>query len=116
MLGDKRRFPIMLLVPNFERVRAWAATEQIAAADDEALVEVPAVREKIEREARKSFRDLAQYETPKKFLVLPRDFTIASGELTPKMSVKRKVVEQHWQASIDALYAESAKAQKAKAG
>ncbi|HPF61301.1 MAG TPA: long-chain fatty acid--CoA ligase [Gemmatimonadales bacterium] len=106
MLGDKRRFPIMLLVPNFERVRAWAVTEQIAAADDEALVEVPAVREKIEREARKSFRDLAQYETPKKFLVLPRDFTIASGELTPKMSVKRKVVEQHWQASIDALYAE----------
>ncbi len=105
MLGDKRPFPIMLLVPNFTAVAAWARVKGLPMLAQEELVRVPEVQDKLEREARKSLRDLAQYETPKKFLVLPRDFSIETGELTPKLSVKRKVVEANYATEIEALYA-----------
>jgi long-chain acyl-CoA synthetase len=90
MLGDRRKFPILLLVPNFEKLRAWAKAQGISAPDDAALAALPAVQAMMEQEARKHLRDLAQFEVPKKFLVLPREFTIESGELTPKMSVNGK--------------------------
>jgi long-chain acyl-CoA synthetase len=107
MLGDKHNYPIMLLVPDFSRLEPWLSEQQIAERDPAALVKLPAVTEKLEREARKSFRDLAQFETPKRFLLLPQDFTIASGELTPTLKVKRRVVEERYRAQIDALYADA---------
>jgi len=58
-------------------------------------------------EARKHLRDLAQFEVPKRFLVLPQDFSIENGELTPKLSVRRRVVEQHYGPRIEAAYAEA---------
>ncbi|MEO8479291.1 MAG: long-chain fatty acid--CoA ligase [Gemmatimonadota bacterium] len=106
MLGDKRRFPIMLLVPNFQALDTWRKAKGIPDDSPEALVSRSDVQEKVEREARKSLRDLAHYETPKKFLLLPRDFSIESGELTPKMSIKRRVVEANWRDQIEALYEE----------
>lgn len=106
MLGDKRRFPIMLIVPNFKALDAWRAAKGIPDDSPEELVARTDVQEKVEREARKSFRDLAHYETPKKFLLLPRDFSIESGELTPKLSIKRRVVEANWHDAIEALYEE----------
>lgn len=105
MLGDKRKFPIMLLVPNFKAVSEWLARDGRQPSSQDLAV-APEVRDKLEREARKSLRDLAQFETPKKFLLLPHDFTVESGELTPTLKVKRKVVEEHYRDEIEALYAE----------
>ncbi|MGE0443304.1 MAG: long-chain fatty acid--CoA ligase [Gemmatimonadales bacterium] len=107
MLGDRRKFPIMLLAPAFPELEAWARAAGLAWQAREDLVRLPAVQAHLEAEARKHLRDLARYEVPKKFLVVPRDFSIESGELTPKLSVKRKVVEAHYQAAIDALYADA---------
>lgn len=107
MLGDRRKFPVMLLVPEFERLRTWAAAEGLPAGEDAELVRRPEVRAKLELEAKKHFRDLAQFEVPKKFLVLPEDFSIERGELTPKLSVRRRNVEQNYQEEITALYNES---------
>ena len=104
MLGDKRKFPIMLLVPNLDTVTEWARSEKLASTTGTELLALAPVREKLEREARKSLRDLAQFETPKKFLLIPDDFTIESGELTPSLKVRRKVVEEHYRDQIDALY------------
>ncbi|MEP7226783.1 MAG: long-chain fatty acid--CoA ligase, partial [Gemmatimonadales bacterium] len=104
MLGDRRPFPIMLIVPNFERLSAWAAQEGIQSADSAALVAHPEVQRKMDREVRSTLRDLASFEMPKKLLLLSRDFSIEAGELTPKMSVKRKVVEQRHADAINALY------------
>jgi len=104
MLGDRRPFPVMLIVPNFENLSKWAAQEGIQSVDSAALVALPAVHDKIEREVLATLRDLAKFEMPKKFLLLPRDFSIETGELTPKMSVKRRVVEQRHADAINALY------------
>ena len=104
MLGDRRKFPIMLLVPEFERLRTWAAQEGIPAREDAELARRPEILAKMELEAKKHFRDLAQFEVPKKFLILPRDFSIERGELTPKLSVRRRVVEENYREEIAALY------------
>lgn len=104
MLGDRRPFPIALLVPDFERLRPWAEAAGFGAESDAALAERPEVQAHLEAEAKKQIRTLAKFEMPKKFLVLNRDFTIADGELTPKMSIKRRVVEERLRDRIEALY------------
>lgn len=106
MIGDRRRFPAMLLVPNFPVVAEWAASRGLGKLSGEELAANPQVAEMLEREARKALRNLAQFEMPKKFLILPRDFSIEGGELTPKMSVRRRVVEEIYAREIEALYAE----------
>jgi len=63
------------------------------------------VHNKLTGEIKKTLRELAQYEMPKKFLVLDRDFSIESGELTPTLKVKRRIVEQIHKERIEELYA-----------
>jgi long-chain acyl-CoA synthetase len=96
----------MLVVPNPEPLRVWASRRGLPSDDLERLVSVPDVHLKVEREVRKMLRDLAQFEMPKKFLLLPRDFSVEGGELTPTLKVRRRVVEERHRAAIEALYAE----------
>ena len=110
MIGDKRKFPLMLVVPNFDNLESWARHKGLVYADRSALAKMPEARAKIEREVLKVLRDLAHFEVPKKFIIVERDFSIESGELTPKMSVKRKVVEKNYAAQIEAVYAEPGQA------
>jgi len=107
MIGDRRPFPIMLVVPNPVQVKAWAQHKGLAEGELEQLLELPNVRQKIEREVRMTLRDLAQFEMPKKLLILATDFTVESGELTPTLKVRRRIVEQHNRSAIEALYQES---------
>ena len=107
LLGDRRKFPIALLVPNYDRLEAWAREAGLRWETREELVARPEVEDQMAAEARKNLRDLAQFEVPKRFLVLPRDFSIENGELTPKLSVRRRVVEQHYAPRIEAAYAEA---------
>ena len=106
MLGDRRRFPIMLVVPNLQTLTAWAAGQGIQTSDTAALLATPEVQSKMDREVRTTLRDLAGFEVPKKLLLLSRDFTVEAGELTPTLKIKRRVVEQHYRAEIEALYME----------
>jgi long-chain acyl-CoA synthetase len=104
MLGDRRPFPVMLLVPNATTLGAWLARKGLAAAPLEELVGRPEVIQKLDREIRRVLRDLAQFEMPKKLLLLPRDFSVEGGELTPTLKVRRRVVEERHRAEIERLY------------
>ncbi len=104
MLGDRRRFPIVLLAPEFSALEAWAKTAGLQWKSREELIGLEQVRTHLEAEASKHLRELARYERPKKFLIVPREFSIETGELTPKLSVRRKVVEEHYRDLIDATY------------
>jgi long-chain acyl-CoA synthetase len=106
MLGDRRRFTIMLVVPNLETLRSWALSQGIKAESAEALVALPEVQIKMDREVRTTLRDLASFEMPKKLLLLHRDFTVEAGELTPTLKIKRRVVESRYREQIEALYGE----------
>jgi long-chain acyl-CoA synthetase len=107
MVGDRRPFPVMLVVPNTTQVKGWAEHKGLPDGDLEHLLGLAEVRQKIEREVRMTLRDLAQFEMPKKLLLLARDFTVESGELTPTLKVRRRIVEDRHRAAIEALYLES---------
>jgi long-chain acyl-CoA synthetase len=106
MIGDKRRFPAILIVPDWEQVEKWAAAEGLAAASRAELAVSAAVRSKIEAEVKRELTGFANFEQPKRVAVLEHDFTIDRGELTPKLSVRRRVVDQMYKSTIDALYAD----------
>lgn len=107
MLGDRRKFPILLVVPEFDVLRAWADETGLSYTDDADLVANPKVAAKVEAEVKKSLRGLAQFEVPKKMIMLSQDFSIESGELTPTLKVKRRVIEQRYADQIEAVYAEA---------
>ena len=107
MIGDRRPFPIMLVVPNAAQVKGWAGHKGLPDGDLEELLGHPDVRQKIEREVRMTLRDLAQFEMPKKLLLLAQDFSVEAGELTPTLKVRRRIVEARHRTAIEALYLET---------
>jgi long-chain acyl-CoA synthetase len=106
MLGDKRAFPTLLVVPDFDNLAPWAREQGIDTADREAVAADPRVRQLLEREALSRVQGFARYEQPKKIAVIPREFTIDSGELTPTMKVRRGAVESNYRDAIEELYGE----------
>lgn len=105
MIGDQRPFPSLLVVPDFENLAAWAREQGIADVTPDALAKNPRVHQLLEQETLGRLTDFARYEVPKKIAVIPTEFTVESGELTPTLKVKRKVVEQNHREVIEALYA-----------
>jgi long-chain acyl-CoA synthetase len=105
MIGDKRRFPAMLVVPNFVQLEQWAKHKQIAFTDRAALIHQHDVLAKMEREVLGGLHGLANFETPKKIVLLEHELSIERGELTPTLKVKRRVIDEHYKDVIDHLYA-----------
>ncbi len=111
MIGDKRKFPVMLVVPAFEPLEKWCAQAGIKASSRTSLLTDPKVIAKLESEIRGEMVGLAKFESPKKIGFLESEFTIEGGELTPKLSVKRRVINEKYKGLIDALYDEGATAE-----
>ncbi len=105
LYGDRRKFPIILIVPNFDNLERWARERSLTYGTHAELIALADVHAKIEREVMSMLSHLAKFETPKKVVLLEKDFTIESGELTPTLKVKRRIVEQHYKDKIDAAYA-----------
>jgi len=105
LYGDRRKFPIVLVVPNFDNLERWARERNLTYGTRAELIQLPDVQAKVEREVMSTLRELAKFETPKKVVLLENDFTIESGELTPTLKVKRRVVEKRYKDVIDAAYA-----------
>jgi long-chain acyl-CoA synthetase len=105
MVGDGRHFPAALVVPNFDTLARVAAESGIQNASREALIADPKAIELVEQAIASLSGELAQYERIKKITLLPKDFSIDAGELTPTLKVKRRVVEAKYKDLIDRMYA-----------
>ncbi|MFI5091893.1 MAG: long-chain fatty acid--CoA ligase [Candidatus Acidiferrum sp.] len=108
VVGDKRKFISALIVPNPATVAAKAAQQGIKFSSNEELVAHHFVRALLESEVKRLTANLAQYETIKRFALLPEDFTFHNGSLTFTLKLKRRVVEQQFHDVIDKLYADVA--------
>jgi long-chain acyl-CoA synthetase len=107
MIGDKRKFPIILVVPNWDQLEKWCARKNIVWASRAQLLAMPTVHAKMERELLEeqlAGAGLAKFETPKKVVLLEHEFTIEGGELTPKLSIKRRVIDKKYKDAIDKAY------------
>ena len=108
VVGDKRKFVAALIVPNPTTVGARLADEGLRFSSNSELVARPRTRALIEKEVKRLTAHLAQYETIKRFALLPEDFTFDSGTLTFTLKLKRRVVEEKYRSVIESLYADVA--------
>ncbi len=104
MIGDRRKFPVLLVVPNFEQLEKWAKLKNIIWTDRSQLLAMPTIHAKVDKEVRSKLTGLAPFEMPKKIALLGADFSVDSGELTPTLKVKRRVIEKNYKGLIDSLY------------
>ncbi len=115
LIGDKRKFPMALVVPDFGQLEKWARYKSLSFTDHASLVALPDVKAKMERETLAGLTDLASFETPKKIALLPEDFSVDRGELTPTLKVKRRIIDKNYKDVIDAVYLASEGAASAPA-
>ncbi len=108
MIGDRRRYCVMLVVPAFDPLETWARGAGIQWTSREELVADSRVVDHVQNEAMGMLGHLASFETPKKFALLPEELTEENGFLTPSLKVKRRVVDERFADLIDSLYAEPA--------
>ncbi|MCC7296076.1 MAG: long-chain fatty acid--CoA ligase, partial [Acidobacteria bacterium] len=106
VVGAGRKFISVLVVPNFEKLEAWARERNIAFAARKDLCGRDDVRDFYREEIERCTPGLAPYEKIKKILLLEREFEIERDELTPTLKVKRSRVEEKYKALIDGLYRE----------
>ena len=104
MIGDKRKYPVLLIVPNWDNLEKWARNKNILWTDRAQLLQMPTIRAKMEKEVAEEVAGLARFEQPKKVGLLEHDFSIERGELTPTLKVKRRVIDKTYKQLIDSLY------------
>jgi long-chain acyl-CoA synthetase len=107
IVGENKKFPSALIVPNFEKLADWATKNGIEETSPQALIKNKAVCDKIWIEIDKLNAAFGNWERVKKFALLAQEFTIDGGELTPKLSLKRKVILAKNADIIERIYANS---------
>ena len=105
VIGDGRKYVSALIVPDFEELGIWAAKHKIKFRNNEELVNDPKVHAMLEKLINEYQKNLASYEQIKRFVLLPRPFTMESGELTNTLKIRRAVVNKRYAKLIDAMYA-----------
>ena len=106
MIGDRRKYPVLLVVPNWDNLEKWARHKELKWTSRSELLQNAAVKEKMEREVLGELHNLARFEMPKRVGLLEHEFTVERGELTPTLKVKRRVVDKAYKPLIDTLYDE----------
>lgn len=107
IIGENQKFPAAIIVPSFVFLKDWAKYKGYKLPESkEEIIRDPKVVARLNVSIEKINKELAQYEKIKKIILLPNEWTVVSGELTPKLSLKRKVILANNDAAIKAIYAE----------
>jgi long-chain acyl-CoA synthetase len=109
LVGNERRFPAALIVPNFEQLASYAKLKNLDLKTPQDFCASPRIKNLFERQVADFTKDLAQYEKVKKIALLENELTVEGGELTPTLKVKRRIVDEKYRAIIDKIYSETEK-------
>ncbi len=104
VFADGRKFASALLAPEFAALEEWARARAMSFGSRQQLIEDPKVQALYEEIVTQVNNNLAQYETIKNFVLVPDEFSIADGQLTASMKMRRRAVEQRYRPQIEALY------------
>lgn len=105
VIGENRRFPAAIIIPDFKYLKDWCAIKGFDYSNNEEMVNSPLIVARIQKEVDHFNQSLGNWEQLKKFILLPKEFTIDAGELTPKLSMKRKAILLKYNDRIEQLYA-----------
>ncbi len=106
LIGDRRMFLSALIVPDFDALRAYADSNNLPYKTNDDLVQTKEIYDMMEAELVKFQKNLANYERVRKFAILDKPFSLESGEMTPTMKLKRKVIEERYKELIEGMYGE----------
>ncbi len=107
IVANEHKFVSALIVPNFALLEQFAHEQGLDASDHARLCREPKVIHLVEDRINTLQQDLANYERVKRFILLPEPFTLAKGEMTNTLKIRRKVVYEHYAADIARMYAEA---------
>ena len=105
IIGDGRKYVSALIVPDFNELKTFADKKHIEYHNIEELVNNPDIHKMVEERINDYQKGLASYEQIKRFVLLPRAFTMENGELTNTLKIKRAVINKRYRPLIDAMYA-----------
>lgn len=106
VIGENRKHPAALIVPAWEPLKKWASEHGVGAADNKALIADPKVIELYKGEVAKYNAGFGNWEQVKKFELIPNDWSVEGGEMTPTLKLKRKPILEKYSALVDRIYAE----------
>ncbi len=104
LIGDRRMFLTALVVPDFEALKEYADAHRIPYNDEKELIEMKQIYDMMEKEFSKFQKRLANYERVRRFTLLEKPFAIETGEMTPSLKLKRKVIEERYRNLIEDMY------------
>lgn len=104
IVGDGKNYPAALVVPSFDGLREYCRRKDIPYTSDAEMVLKPEIREKYQSEVDNLNKHFAKWEQVKRFKLLDRPWGIDSGELTPTLKLKRKVINQKFFKEIEGIY------------
>ncbi len=107
VVGDNKNFPAALIVPNFAGLIDWCKHKDIPYTTDAEMIKKPEIQEKYQREIDDLNKFFGKWEQIKKFKLLPEAWSVATGELTPTMKLKRKIIHEKFAIEIETLYSGS---------
>jgi len=107
VLGDRRKFASVIISPHFPLLEEWARANDVSFSSRPELIADTKVRVLYEGIVAEVNRGLARYETLKKILLVPDEFTANDGTLTPTFKLRRKAIEERYRKEIDELYKEA---------
>lgn len=102
--GDDKKFVSALIVPSFLQVTTWAKQNGLSFKTTQELVSNKKIHDLIHKDVHKFNHDFGHWEQVKKFVLLPEEWSVESGELTPTMKPKRKVINERYKAVIESMY------------
>src|SRR5579872_902492 len=104
VVGDKRKFACVVISPNFVSLEAWARENDVSFSSRAELVANVKVHSVYEEIVAAVNKNLARFETLKRVMLVPDEFTPENGALTPTMKLRRRVVEERYRRQIDQVY------------
>ena len=107
VLGDRRKFASVIISPHFPLLEEWATANNVSFSSRQQLISDPRVKILYEGIVAEVNRGLARYETLKRVLLVPDEFTANDGTLTPTFKLRRKAIEERYRKEIEELYREA---------
>jgi len=105
VVGENQKFPAALIVPSFDALKAWCESNNIPYTTNEEMVQHPRILELLQAEIDSKNQTFGSWEQIKRFALLPREWDVNSGELTPTLKLKRKSIASIWEKEISNLFA-----------
>jgi long-chain acyl-CoA synthetase len=104
VVGEAQNYMASIIVPDFEAVGKWAKEQGLSFSGNEDLIELDEVNDIYKKELRKFSKELASHEKVRDFRLVAYEFSVETGEITPTLKVKRRVIADKYGHLIDDIF------------